>query len=176
MQKWQDKKSQQGETPPTPEPTCFKHFSFSFSIVVSSVTSSNHSVPSMVQMCIFNTLPAKIFSSWTNMTAALRVEYQSNDVWKQQLLCASRQASVLTTTVFLEIRRQSGHNDRRLAENHFWFCQPVFGSVTRGYLRDNRAVCCSRRTQTAKQQKPYFYCNVWTLNLKGVRTGASWET
>lgn len=55
---------------PSPRPTCFKHFSFSFSMVVSSVTSSSHSVPSTVQTCIFNTLPAKIFSSWTNMTAA----------------------------------------------------------------------------------------------------------
>lgn len=61
-------------TQTSPKPTCFKHFSFSFSTVVSSVTSSNHSVPSTVQMCIFNTLPANIFSSWTNISAALRVK------------------------------------------------------------------------------------------------------
>lgn len=55
----------------TPKPTCFKHFSFSFSTVVSSVTSSSHSAPSMVQMWIFNTFPANIFSSWTNIAAAV---------------------------------------------------------------------------------------------------------
>lgn len=38
-------------------------------MVVSSVTSSTHSAPSMVQMWTFNTFPAKIFSSCTNIGA-----------------------------------------------------------------------------------------------------------
>lgn len=38
--------------------------------MVSSVTSSSHSVPSVVQMWTFRTLPAKIFSSCTNIVAA----------------------------------------------------------------------------------------------------------
>ncbi len=39
--------------------------------MVSSVTSSSHSVPSVVQMWTFRTLPAKIFSSCTNIVAAV---------------------------------------------------------------------------------------------------------
>lgn len=38
--------------------------------MVSSVTSSSHSVPSIVQTWTFRTLPAKIFSSCTNIVAA----------------------------------------------------------------------------------------------------------
>lgn len=41
--------------------------------MVSSVTSSSHSVPSMVQMWTFRTLLAKIFSSCTNIVAAAAV-------------------------------------------------------------------------------------------------------
>lgn len=38
--------------------------------MVSSVTSSSHSVPSIVQTWTFRTLPAKIFSSCTNIVVA----------------------------------------------------------------------------------------------------------
>lgn len=47
--------------------TCLRQRSLSFSTDVSSVASSSHSVPSAAQMCNRSTLPAKIFSSCTNI-------------------------------------------------------------------------------------------------------------
>ncbi|CAB1425249.1 unnamed protein product [Pleuronectes platessa] len=38
-------------------------------VVTEDITSSSHSAPSMVQMWIFSTFPANIFSSWTNIAA-----------------------------------------------------------------------------------------------------------
>lgn len=47
--------------------TCLRQRSLSFSTEVSSVASSSHSEPSDAQMCSRSTLPAKIFSSCTNI-------------------------------------------------------------------------------------------------------------
>lgn len=47
--------------------TCLRQLSLSFSTDVSSVASSSHSAPSAEQMCSRSTLPAKIFSSCTNI-------------------------------------------------------------------------------------------------------------
>lgn len=47
--------------------TCLRQLSLSFSTDVSSVASSSHSAPSAAQMCSRSTLPAKIFSSCTNI-------------------------------------------------------------------------------------------------------------